>query len=203
MKKIFTTLAAFAMVAMAANAQISVTCNGNPVENGGEVVFTNTDFHLDPGMLEAGMKYYQAEAMVDVVAESATTVDVEASAMAVQFCTADGNCFPYKNNDGKFTITKTFDQSEYGLAIHLSYFQDELPDANEWLTCKLTDEDKNEFTFTLRFNTTSGNAVEEIMVGSEKVAAIYDLQGRRVRDDFRGVSIVVYDNGKAVKRIIK
>lgn len=62
MKKIFTTLAAALMVAVSANAAITVTNNeGESLENGAVITLGDSDFHLDEQLLSIGVYQWSAE----------------------------------------------------------------------------------------------------------------------------------------------
>lgn len=187
-----------ALVATAANAEVSVTCNGQSLENGGEYVINKESFKLNEDLAAMGWWYWEASAEVEVEAKGASDVLATTTSETMQLCEASGNCFPWMN--GK--IEKSYTASKYGLAIHRVVQEENIPVLDETMTLTITDSSNNPFTFKIRV-LTEDSGVNEIMTGSDKVAAIYDMQGRRVREDFRGMAIVVYENGRAVKRIVK
>lgn len=203
MKKILTTLAAFAMVATAANAAVTVTYDGKALENGAVLDFGNDAFTY---------KYYSGDGWemhewgfefeAEVEAGNPVQAYVVSTDGAMQFC-ANGNCFPSKQDGDLWVLDKSIPNGTFAAQIHYNIGTQYLPDANGYMKVTLTDDDEEPFNFTLNFKTTDNSGVEEIMAADASVAAIYDMQGRRVRDDFRGAAIVVYDNGTAKKQIIK
>ena len=167
MKKIFTTLAAVAMVAMSANAAVTVTYEGKALENGAVLDFGNDAFKYEY-MSGDGWEMHQwgFEFEADVEAGNPVQAYVVATDNAMQFC-ANGNCFPSKQEGDLWVLDRSIPNGKFAAQIHYNIF------------------------------------TQEIMAGDATVAAIYDMQGRPVSEDFRGAAIVVYDNGKAVKQIIK
>lgn len=200
MKKFFTTLAAFAMVAMAANAEVTVTYNGEELSNGAEITITDKDYE-NLSYPEYGLFQYSAELVPVIECGDPVQLYAVASNSAIQVC-PNGNCIPSKQDGDVWVVNSPIKNSHFDCNIHFIINAETLPVATETLTVTLTDDDDEPFTFTV-ISKTGDSGVEEILAGVEKVAAIYDMQGHRVRDDFRGVGIVVYDNGKAVKQIIK
>lgn len=203
MKKIFTTLAAVAMVAMSANAAVTVTYEGKALENGAVLDFGNDAFKYEY-MSGDGWEMHQwgFEFEADVEAGNPVQAYVVATDNAMQFC-ANGNCFPSKQEGDLWVLDRSIPNGKFAAQIHYNIFTQNLPTAEGYMKVTLTDEDNEPFTFTLNIKTTDNSGVEEIMAGDATVAAIYDMQGRPVSEDFRGAAIVVYDNGKAVKQIIK
>lgn len=198
MKKIFTTLAIFSMVALSANAEVSISYNGKALENGAELTFGNADFE-DFG--SDGYHYWQVGCDLDVEAGNPSTIKAETNLEDFQVCPSV--CLAWKETGDNLYASLTMTESSYGIPIHVSS-QDpcEIPVYDAWLKITVTDDDDVPFVVNIKLKTES-SAVEGIGMENARVAAIYDMQGRRVADDFRGASIVVYDNGKAVKQIRK
>ncbi len=202
MKKIFTTLAAALMVAVSANAAITVTNNeGESLENGAVITLGDSDFHLDEQLLSLGVYQWSAEYAPMVKSSSNVHFYVELTNSLIQLCPT-GNCFNPTQDGDKYVIDVDYDKSEFAANLHLNYMSETLPKASETAVINITNKEGDSFTYTVNFVTTD-SGVDEIMTSSANIAGIYDLQGRRVRDDYRGVAIVVYDNGKAVKQVIK
>ena len=202
MKKIFTTLAAALMVAVSANAAITVTNNeGESLENGAVITLGDSDFHLDEQLLSLGLYQWSAEYAPMVKSSSNVRFYVELTNSLIQFCPT-GNCFNPTQDGDKYVIDVDYDELEFAANLHLNYMSETLPQASETAVINITNKEGDSFTYTVNFVTTD-SGVDEIMTSSANIAGIYDLQGRRVRDDYRGVAIVVYDNGKAVKQVIK
>ncbi len=202
MKKIFTTLAAALMVAVSADAAITVTNNeGESLENGAVITLGDSDFHLDEQLLSLGLYQWSAEYAPMVKSSSNVHFYVELTNSLIQFCPT-GNCFNPTQDGDKYVIDVDYDELEFAANLHLNYMSETLPKASETAVINITNKEGDSFTYTVNFVTTD-SGVDEIMTSSANIVGIYDLQGRRVRDDYRGVAIVVYDNGKAVKQVIK
>lgn len=202
MKKIFTTLAAALMVAVSADAAITVTNNeGESLENGAVITLGDSDFHLDEQLLSLGLYQWSAEYAPMVKSSSNVHFYVELTNSLIQFCPT-GNCFNPTQDGDKYVIDVDYDELEFAANLHLNYMFETLPKASETAVINITNKEGDSFTYTVNFVTTD-SGVDEIMTSSANIVGIYDLQGRRVRDDYRGVAIVVYDNGKAVKQVIK
>lgn len=202
MKKIFTTLAAALMVAVSANAAITVTNNeGESLENGAVITLGDSDFHLNEQLLSLGSYQWSAEYAPMVKSSSNVHFYVELTNSLIQFCLTV-NCFNPTQDGDKYVIDLDYDELEFAANLHLNYMSETLPQASETAVINITNKEGDSFTYTVNFVTTD-SGVDEIMTSSANIAGIYDLQGRRVRDDYRGVAIVVYDNGKAVKQVIK
>lgn len=208
MKKIFTTLAAAALVAISANAKIEVTYEGAPLENGAVITLKNSDFKF-ADYSAPGFEYYEwvAECNPEIRSSSDIHYYLKSTVSSIQFCpraigAGQGNCFMPVQDGDFWVVDVDFDGSNSSANMHLSYNLKDLPDATETSEVTVTNKDGDKFTYTVVFKTeTSG--VDEIMASEANIAGIYDLQGRPVSEDFRGVAIVVYDNGKAVKQVIK
>lgn len=200
MKKIFTTLAAAALVAVSAQAKLEVTNNGTPLENGATIEFTNADFNCT-SMPEFNYFKWEAVCHPDVVSSSFMHTYVTSTAKNYNFCTS--TCFMPKQDGDQWIVDQPWNMKEGQIQMHFEYGTENLPTAEESVKVKITNTDGDTFEFTAVFKTTDTSGVEEIVAASANVAGIYDLQGRPVSEDFRGVAIVVYDNGKAVKQVIK
>ncbi|MDE5902035.1 MAG: hypothetical protein K2O78_00305 [Muribaculaceae bacterium] len=198
MKKIFTTLAAALMVAVSANATVTVTNNGEPVADGAEIVLTADDFEYFE-IPEIDYYLWEAHVTLDVTCAAPGEAKAEATDADFQFC-PDGNCIPFPA-EAPFVVSKANTSSSYNVPIHYDVKEKDLGKINESMVCTFSDAD-NSVSVTIKV-AVEDNGVNEIMASSANIAGIYDLQGRRVRDDYRGVAIVVYDNGKAVKQVIK
>lgn len=187
------------MVAVSANAAITVTHKGEAVENGGEIVLTGEDFEY---MEYPEIDWYQwsAEVTLDVECAAPCTAAAEATDSKFQFCPG-GNCLPW-SAEAPYVASNTVTFNTFNVPVHYQLDSKELPVVQESMVCTFTDTSNEPFKVTIKI-AVDNNGVNEIMASSANIAGIYDLQGRRVRDDYRGVAIVVYDNGKAVKQVIK
>ena len=199
MKKIFTTLAAVALMATAANAEVVVKYNGEDRANGAEIVLTQADC-VDQSMPEYGLYMWSSGADLEIEAGDPSVASAETNDTNFQFCPG-GNCIPWPA--GSTSITAPQDKPSYEVLIHYNVQEENSPAVESYLKCTFVDDDEEPFVVTIKVNTTGDSAVEGIDMENAKVAAIYDMQGRRVADDFRGAAIVVYDNGKALKQIRK
>lgn len=197
MKKIFTTLAAVALMATAANAEVVVKYNGEELANGAEIVITNADF-VDQGMPEYGLYMWSSGADLEIEAGDPSVASAETNDTNFQFCPG-GNCLPWNGTSASATQNKP----SYEALIHYNVQEETIPAIDSYLKCTFVDDDEEPFVVTIKVKTTNDAAVEGIDMEGAQVAAIYDMQGRRVADDFRGAAIVVYDNGKALKQIRK
>lgn len=197
MKKIFTTLAAVALMATAANAEVVVKYNGEELANGAEIEVSAADFKNE-SMPEFELYMWSWGADLEVEAGDPSVASATTDDTAFQFCPA-GGCLPWNG----MSASKTVKQPSYTAQIHYTVQEENIPAVESYLKCTFVDDDEEPFVVTFKLNTKGGSAVEGIDMENAKVAAIYDMQGRRVADDFRGAAIVVYDNGKALKQIRK
>lgn len=198
MKKVFTTLAIFSMVAMAANAEVSISYNGKALENGAEIALGNKDFE-DLGSDD--FHYWQVGCDLEVEAGNPSTIKAETNLEDFQVCPSI--CLAWRGDGDYLFSSLEMPEASYSIPIHVtSQAPCEIPVYDAWLKITVTDDDATPFVVNIKLKTES-SAVEGIGMENARVAAIYDMQGRRVADNFRGASIVVYDNGKAVKQIRK
>ena len=207
MKKIFTAIAALALTATAANAAITVEYEGKQLANGEELVMNDEDFKYTYQSFPMGdgtdFEYHEWSCSVDLTVKGSAPIVASAvtDAEATQFCPV--SCIPWKEENGVFTASGTYQMTELEVPIHYNIQDQILPALDNYMKCTFSDKD-GDIVVNIKFKTEGSSGVNEIVAGSEKkVAAIYDLQGRRVREDYRGAAIVVYDNGEAVKRIVK
>lgn len=200
MKKIFTTLTAVALLATAANAEVVVKYDGKQLQNGDEIVLTNADF-TDHSFPEYELYLWTADADLEVEAGIPSVASCEANDKSFQWCPG-GTCINWPSS-GVLSLSAKQEKPSYAVLIHYNVEQELLPNnIDSYIKCSFVDDDEEPFTVTIRVKT-SDSAVDAIDMENAQVAAVYDMQGRRVGADFRGAAIVVYDNGKALKQIRK
>lgn len=205
MKKIFTTLAAVAMVALTANAAIEVKVNGEAANNGdvfnfGNEAFKYTEIDLGPNGV---LTDWTAEFEIEVECGNPCKASAETNYTLFSFCPDNCIVWPSVPENGVYKVSTIIEKGSFGgPMIHLTFDTKELPEVEGWIKCIFEDDDNEPFELTFKVKT-DASAVEEIDMDNVKVAAVYDMLGRRVRDDFRGTAIVVLENGKALKQIRK
>ncbi|MBD5370688.1 MAG: hypothetical protein HDR80_05995 [Bacteroides sp.] len=201
MKKIFTALSLVALMATSANAELTVKLNGETLKN--NTVIELTEFEDFSEIF--GYPCYEASA--NLLVDGSTPIECSAvtNNNLFQFCTAV--CLDWTADGDLYKAGTTENSAPFMNMNHLSFeFEDDptatLPaTANDYMAITFKDAKGDEFKVTLQFNGNAG--VEEIMAGDAEVVAVYDMQGRRVADDFKGLGIVLTSDGKAAKRIFK
>ncbi len=141
MKKIFTTLAAALMVAVSANAAITVTNNeGESLENGAVITLGDSDFHLNEQLLSLGLYQWSAEYAPMVKSSSNVHFYVELTNSLIQFCPT-GNCFNPTQDGDKYVIDVDYDELEFAANLHLNYMSETLPQASETAVINITNKE--------------------------------------------------------------
>lgn len=204
-------LGAFLAFAGIASAQtLSITVDGQAVENGG--TFTSTAVHIDEG--EPGDDYYfsiQLAPKVELTASSDVKATVEFTPTKVEIGNGLQMCWP--QNCQMASVGKTISSSNdlvAGVAQNLmidSFWADVEKDKK--YTCEATVKayvtnspaDSFEFTLVMVYDGTP-DAVDGIEADSNAPAVYYNLQGVQVENPGQGIYIVKRGS-KTYKQVIR
>ncbi len=204
-------LGAFLAFAGIASAQtLSITVDGQAVENGG--TFTSNAVHIDEG--EPGDDYYfsiQLAPKVEISASSDVNATVEFTPTKVEVGAGLQMCWPRNCQMAKVgqTISSSNDLVA-GAAQNLmidSFWTDAEKDKK--YTCEATvkayvtnnSSDSFEFTLVMEYDGTKG-AVEGIEADNNAPAVYYNLQGVQVENPTQGIYIVKRGS-KTYKQVIR
>lgn len=223
MKKLLL-LSAIAFAAVSANAQITVTADGEPVANGGTVnssrmkidiseqevfgiVVTSTNYKLDPDIMVSGEGSYYVRVLD-------TTTDHIEGMPTLQICWPM-LCVDMIN--GEFATTGVGEFSK-DPSLHLystsGYVTDWDMDPGEYwpeaftLSCKVEIIPANSsnpvFTFNCNmiYDPSIWAGVNDITVDSDAPVVYYDLTGRQVLNPVKG-QIVIERQGSKVRKVVK